>query len=166
MGFVYCICSSKHPEILPCVSHRDVSLAEGTGGKKVPAAGRGRGGRISVKPSVCLCGVEGRAVGKGREGLFPPLSCPNSVEKGLRKTGSSGGGRSPPLGCLILTQSWDLPETGRGVPPPSAQPPLHSWNFWVVCGCDSALPLASLTFRVLPCASEEERSLGHPGLGG
>lgn len=55
-----------------------------------------------VKPNVRLCGVGGRAVDKGRDS--PPWSFPNSVEKGLRKTGSRGGGRSPPSACLVLTQ--------------------------------------------------------------
>ena len=54
-GF-YILYSVKHTELLPHVSHKDISFAEGTGGKKVPG-----GVAFFVKPNVHLCGVGGRA---------------------------------------------------------------------------------------------------------
>ena len=103
-GF-YILYSVKHTELLPRVSHKDIAFAEGTGGKKVPV-----GLAFFVKPTVHLCGVGGRAVDKGRDS--PPWSFPNSVEKGLRKTDSRGGGRSPPSECLVLTYPSLFPALG------------------------------------------------------
>lgn len=97
-------------------------------------------------------------------------STPSPVEMGLRTTNEipchshpGASGSDPDSFLRGPAQSWDLPETWPAGCPPSSQPTLHSWNFWVVCGYASDLCLASLTRQVLFCASEGEQSLGQPG---
>ena len=72
-----------------------------------------------------------------KEGIVLHGLFPNSVEKGLRKTDSRGGGRSPPSECLVLTYPVVLPSPGisprqAGVsrpPPPSRHfiPGISGW---------------------------------------
>lgn len=141
---------------------KDVFFAKGQEGR------RGHGwvflfGWVDCWPSILICGESRVPVSS--------LSSRNPVEKGLRKTDEILCHLHPRCLVLIQTfflrgsaQAWDLPETCLlGCPPPSSQPPLHSWNFWVVCGSESDLCLALLTGRVLLCASEEEQNPGHLG---
>lgn len=158
MCFKYYTCSIKHPDISSHISYKDR--------RKEGACGAG----VSFKLSELL------AFYPWLWGPGVPVSSPCShspVEKSLRMTSEilchshpGVSGSDPDTLPRGPAQSWDLPETRSAVCPPSSQPPLHSWTFWVICGYASDLCLASLTCQVLLCASEEEQSLGQPGLWG
>lgn len=128
------------------------------------------GGGIFVKPGVWPCGVGAKSLAVKKRAYF--LRCP--VEKALRRTDGIQWRQEnppppPPLWDVWYlpsrsSQSWDLLETGRGVP--RLLPALTSFlellgGLWV-CLC-SAFGLAHMlsSFALL----RKSRARGAPALG-
>lgn len=98
-------------------------------------------------------------VGLGAEQLTKEATVlrglPNSAQKGLRKTGSHGGGRSLPSACLGTYPAASSPgicPTGWGVPPPPSRhfiPGISGWFVGLTC-----LPQPHSHSGVLLCAPE------------